>query len=446
MDPNAAPAPPRRRACTAKHMRGDVKFRMWNVGSMSKPERWVPILSRGMQTVGVLGLCEVGADEGGQRQMSSFAMHDPAVNAHLYHAAFHRRNTGLAVALSRRAPLKRDPNGVPLVREWKQHINAELQLMVLDCTLHETPTRVILSHGIPQSDLKAKRERFAGVERALKGIREVEEKEIQALETEARSLRERGDIAGAAAAEANVLTRYEVRSRRVVVWLSDLNFTTSALDEDGKTGDELFTGRLAYGETNRAWEAARLAADTHGMEDAYRTAHPKQRSYTHGGRRIDRIDVSRSLTAPHEPSMHSPTLAGATHVEREDLEVHIRRGKGWVGHRPHHKAVDAVLRFTADERKKQAWRMRGNEWTTLWGLRRRAWDREAPAEAGGTEEIWQVLHKSTLQALHEFYKQPSAKVHKVYRRVQSLFQTLASDRRTRLSGKTFSEKWVDAGV
>ena len=58
-------------------------------------------------------------------------------------AGRHRRNTGLAILISREAPVRQ-----VTMREVK---DPELQLLVCDMHVHGAPMRVVISHGDPRS-------------------------------------------------------------------------------------------------------------------------------------------------------------------------------------------------------------------------------------------------------------------------------------------------------
>ena len=74
-----------------------------------------------------------------------------------------------------------------------------------------------------------------------------------------------------------------------------------------------------------------------------------------------------------------------------------------------------------------------DDWITAWGLRRVTWtDEKDQAAYGGAdrEEVFQVLHKATIQAIHEEAQRlrPRKACH-MYRRVQNLVHSMVADRR-----------------
>jgi len=90
-----------------------------------------------------------------------------------------------------------------------------------------------------------------------------------------------------------------------------------------------------------------------------------------------------------------------------------------------------------------------DEWITAWGLRRVTWtDEKDQAAYGGAdrEEVFQVLHKATIQAIHEEAQRPRPrKACHMYQRVQNLVHGMVTDRRRDGSAAAFTRTWIEPG-
>ena len=180
-------------------------------------------------------------------------------------------------------------------------------------------------------------------------------------------------------------------------------------------------------------------------------------------RRHPRVDREHTLRAIVESLRHPAVPRRAS-----DLAYKVATDSDAVGVRCAHKACtqcpgtpDSVEhKYHACPRTRRVWELvlrawealtgeqldASDPWVTLWGLGPQAWEDGAKPRPPAREEVWQVVHKSTLLAIHEMWRRPARKAHHVYQRVQTLVQQMASDRRSRLSPDTFESLWVETGA
>ena len=330
-------APPSLRGATvhgpSRQNVGDVVCRWHNSGGLgtSTPygkQKRSRYLRRVMSHAGILGLCETGLDEEEGKDAEQFARWDAKVNATMLRAQYWRRNTGLALLISRELPVSD-----VAVRAME---DPQLQCMIVDLTVRDVPMRVVLSHGDPGGS-RAKKLEF-----------------YRAVRTEAARIARQDD--DAADLEAATFGAGREDTSRHVVWLADHNMVLEPeVDED--QGTPWSARGAAHGELVECAASAGAEMGGGSLADAFRCIHgPTLRSYTHGVRRIDRAEVSQSLT----DTSSFPWVAGVSHVEQEDLDIAVPASRGeWEVLRPGHKAVDLTLRFSNIERPKRKWVDRG---------------------------------------------------------------------------------------
>ena len=94
----------------------------------------------------------------------------------------------------------------------------------------------------------------------------------------------------------------------------------------------------------------------------------------------------------------------------------------------------------------------GDDWIKMWGARWATWKDPQEKEDYGSEEVeevFQVIHKATLQAIHEDAMQRNRMTQglarHMYQRVQNLVRKIISDRRTTATKERFARTWVRPG-
>ena len=91
----------------------------------------------------------------------------------------------------------------------------------------------------------------------------------------------------------------------------------------------------------------------------------------------------------------------------------------------------------------------GDEWVTAWGARWATWGSKEEQEAyegEEMEEVFQVIHKATIQAVHEAAGRRSAgDARHMYNRVQGLTRRMIADRAASVASARFQKVWVEPG-
>ena len=138
-------------------------MRWHNSGGLTETERRRKYMRRLMQGVDIAGICETswkdGAMEEGARKLAQW---DPQIRADLYtggqyeRASGSGRNAGLALLVKK---------GVATDVAQRDHGDATLQCMITDICIRGSRFRLVLSHGDPYSDMRAKEAHYRGVQR-----------------------------------------------------------------------------------------------------------------------------------------------------------------------------------------------------------------------------------------------------------------------------------------
>ena len=143
---------------------GDVRLRFHNSGGIADERKRTRYLRRMAQKVDLLALCETGLDEVAGAEAERYLKHEPSLRAGMWRWAYHRRNTGLALIVPEGAPI----TGVRVRKTGDE----ELQLMVADMEIRGQPVRVVVSHGEPGSNVRAKTAFFQATKQAIRRIKQ----------------------------------------------------------------------------------------------------------------------------------------------------------------------------------------------------------------------------------------------------------------------------------
>ena len=331
---------------------GDGVVRFHNPGPLSDSRKRQPYVARMMRGAHVLAVCEAGLEGIDRAAADGEAACLPGVHARVWHAAYHRRNTGIALYVAGGGMVPWETVEVRPVRD------ATLQLMVVDMVIGGTPIRLVITHGEPKSDVRSKVRFLTRVLAALESV-------------------ESGCPVGG----------------REVVWMGDHNMVTDAQrdEERGTTG-----GAQQVAEMVKSFESVQRML---GVTDAYLACHPGLRSYTHGVRRIDRGYATPRLLAKGGV----PAVSEMRHMERDETEFVVNTAQH--GHRLHrcgHKALEMRIRFTGDVRGKRRWQYCEGKYTAeAWKQAKAAMSREMGTRAERTPEhemaAWQKAVRGILR-------------------------------------------------
>ena len=180
-----------------------------------------------MRGAHVLAVCEAGLEGVDRAAADGEAACLPGVHAHVWHAAYHRRNTGIALYVAGGGMVPWETVEIRPVRD------ATLQLMIEDMTIGGTPVRLVITHGEPKSDVRSKVQFLTKVLTALESVE----------------------------------SGYPVGGREVV-WMGDHNMVTDAQRDEarGTTG-----GAQQVAEMVTSFESIQRML---GVTDAYLACHP----------------------------------------------------------------------------------------------------------------------------------------------------------------------------
>ena len=108
------------------------------------------------------------------------------------------------------------------------------------------------------------------------------------------------------------------------------------------------------------------------------------------------------------------------------------------------KVLEAWWRISGGERLEA-----GDEWVTAWGARWSTWTDEQEQERYGNddlEEVFQVIHKATIQAIHEAAgRRVNRAARTMYQRVQYLVGRAVADRAGAVPRGAFARVWERPG-
>ena len=138
---------------------GDITVRFHSSDGISSCEtKRMRYLRMHMQYADALGGSESGFKDNELPGIAEELKWDHAINADLFHAGYHRKQTGVYLLLSRKADFTQKARRYPLPGETTQ-----LQLLVVDAHLHDTPIRFVVSHAPPAGEPWKKQQHYTDV-------------------------------------------------------------------------------------------------------------------------------------------------------------------------------------------------------------------------------------------------------------------------------------------
>ena len=283
---------------------GDAVLRFHNLGPLSDKRKREPYVARMMRGAHLLAVCESSLAEPDRIHADAEAACLAGVHARVWHTAYYRRNTGIALYVAAGGMI---PVSKVSVRETG---DSKLQLMIADLEIGGSDFRLVVTHGEPRSD---PREKIRFLERVRAAVGRVESEHPS--------------------------------KGRSALWFGDHNMVCDPA-RDELRGTPKGAQSL---EVVRRFETVQSLL---GVVDAYVACHPGLVSYTHKVRRIDRGYAPPGLLVLDR----FPAVSEMRHMEREEVEF-VKRApkKGSELHRPDHKALEMRLRFTGESRGKRPW-------------------------------------------------------------------------------------------
>jgi hypothetical protein len=288
--------------------------RFHNPGGLGNPGRRKAYLKEVLRGIQILGVCELAVESEAELEKELRWEHACEVVM----GGYRGRNTGLALIVK----MSVDGRHLTKRRDGAQH---GMQILIVDIEIKGYKFRFVLTHAPPQTDLVLKTEYYTTLA-----------EELEAVEAEDRATAFLGNMAGGGSAT------YE---RPYTIWMGDHNMVEHAIDE------EVSLTSPKYVELRTALRRVRTIL---GTEDTFRRLRGAAQAYTHGkknGRRIDRIESTAGMHKA-EGDLALPSVAHIIHVEQEDIAI-VTLGKRDTVHRPGHKAVDIMVRFSHTIREKR---------------------------------------------------------------------------------------------